>query len=252
MKWTKQDKKRARTLTFVLAKTLGKGLKSAHLASVWRLLSVYPQHAAEDLARAGYEVTSSLGDDLFQRLLDHPEGILIGRLDPDNNLDKLRTPDKKIHLYIEEMSDWIGEIEPEDEKRALSTSGFPMVLVAGRHFPYTANSIMRDPAWNDHKAACTAIMNEKDVTALGIGNGDEAWVTTEASRERIAVEISEIAAPGTVTIPHGFGLDYEGKTYGVNVNRLTKNTHRDRVAATPLHRYVPCRVEACEDENAEP
>jgi hypothetical protein len=31
--------------------------------------------------------------------------------------------------------------------------------------------------------------------------------------------------------------------YGANVNRLNKNTHRDRIAATPLHRYVPCRVE---------
>jgi hypothetical protein len=35
-----------------------------------------------------------------------------------------------------------------------------------------------------------------------------------------------------------------GETYGVNVNQLTKNTHRDRIAATPLHRYVPCRIEA--------
>ena len=43
---------------------------------------------------------------------------------------------------------------------------------------------------------------------------------------------------------HGFGLDYNGMVYGVNVNRLTKNTHRDKIAGTPLHRYVPCRVEA--------
>jgi hypothetical protein len=34
----------------------------------------------------------------------------------------------------------------------------------------------------------------------------------------------------------------------VNVNYLTKNTHRDFLAATPLHRYVPCRVERIEGE----
>ena len=45
-----------------------------------------------------------------------------------------------------------------------------------------------------------------------------------------------------MVIPHGFGLVYEGKVYGANVNRLTKNTHRDHLAGTPLHRYVPCRV----------
>ena len=126
-----------------------------------------------------------------------------------------------------------------------------MVLVAGRHFPYTANSIMRDPAWNEHKKVCTAIMNEKDVNALGISDGEEAWVTTAASRVRIPVEVSDIAAPGTVTIPHGFGLVFDGQAYGVNINQLTKNTHRDRIAATPLHRYVPCRVESLRDQDAE-
>jgi hypothetical protein len=48
---------------------------------------------------------------------------------------------------------------------------------------------------------------------------------------------------GTVLIPHGFGLIYEDKVYGINVNALTKNTHRDPMG-TPLHRYVPCRLEA--------
>jgi hypothetical protein len=46
-----------------------------------------------------------------------------------------------------------------------------------------------------------------------------------------------------VLIPHGFGLLYDGQVYGINVNRLTKNTHRDFLG-TPLHRFVPCRVEA--------
>lgn len=45
---------------------------------------------------------------------------------------------------------------------------------------------------------------------------------------------------GQALIPHGFGLKYRGEVYGINVNRLTKNTLRDRIAATPLHRYVPC------------
>ena len=35
-------------------------------------------------------------------------------------------------------------------------------------------------------------------------------------------------------IPHGFGLEFQGKTYGANANRLAKNTHRDRFAGTPF------------------
>lgn len=250
MKWVSQDKQKARLLPFILAKTLGQSLKSHHLAAVWGLLSMYPQHAADDLGRAGYKVTRFLGDDLFQELLNHPEGIIIGKLDPEKNLEKLRTPDKKIHLYIEEMTEWIYEVEPGTEKAAIVNRHFPLVLVAGRHFPYTANSIMRNPAWNDHKSVCTALMNREDVQALGIEDGEDIWVTTEASRVRIPVEISDMAAPSTVTIPHGFGMEYMDKDYGVNVNRLTKNTHRDRLAGTPLHRYVPCRVEACREQDA--
>jgi anaerobic selenocysteine-containing dehydrogenase len=247
MKWISQDKKRVRLLPFIAAKTLGQSLKSAHLAALWSLLAMYPQHAADDLVRAGYEVTPLLGDALFQDVLDHPEGILIGRLDPDNNLEKLRTEDKKINLYIEEMASWIREIEPDAEEAAIDSADFPFVLVAGRHFPYTANSIMRDPAWNDNKTVCTALMNKEDVQALGIRDGEDVWVITEASRVRIPVEVSEIASPATLIIPHGFGQDYMGCDYGINVNRLTKNTHRDRLAGTPLHRYVPCRVETCRE-----
>ena len=70
-----------------------------------------------------------------------------------------------------------------------------------------------------------------------------ARITTEAGEETIEVEVTKAARIGQVIIPHGFGLVYNGKTYGVNVNRLTKNTHRDRIAATPLHRYIRCRIE---------
>ncbi len=244
LKFTGQDRDAARMLPFVVAETLGKPLNSAHLAAVWGLVLMYPPHAIEALTRAGYEVSPFLGDDLFQGLMDHPEGILIGKLNPDRNLESLRTPDKRIHLYIEELAGWIGEISPESEKAALENASFPLVLVAGRHFPYTANSIMRDPAWNDHARVCTLLMNREDARALNIGNGEEAWLITEASRAKIPVEVSDMPAPGTVMIPHGFGMGYDGKVYGVNVNLLTRNVHRDRIAATPLHRYVPCRVEA--------
>ena len=79
--------------------------------------------------------------------------------------------------------------------------------------------------------------------AQGFADGQIVRLMTEAGEETIEIEVSKGARPGQVIIPHGFGLIYNGRKYGANVNRLTKNTHRDRVAATPWHRYVPCRVE---------
>lgn len=243
MKIISRDKRAGRMLPFVAARTLGKPLGSAHLAAVWGLLMMYPQHAADDLRRAGFEVSPLVGDALFQKLLEHPEGMVIAKLNPDQNLERLRTTERKIDLYIEEMKDWMDEIDPRKEEKALKNDRFPLVLLAGRHFPHTANTIMRNPSWNEHKSVCTLLLNKKDAEALGIRNREEACVSTEASRVKIPVEISDMVPPGVVVMPHGFGLRYEDKIYGVNVNQLTKNTHRDRFAATPLHRYVPCRVE---------
>jgi anaerobic selenocysteine-containing dehydrogenase len=160
-----------------------------------------------------------------------------------DNLNSLRTPDKKIHLYIEEMESWMEEIAPGEEELRLRNAEYPFVLVAGRHFPYTANSIMRDPEWNSGKAVCRLLMSEEDARDLGVKDGTQVRLTTQASSVEVPVEVSDIPPRGTVVLPHGFGLVHGGKTYGVNVNQLTKNTHRDRMTASPLHRYVPCRIE---------
>jgi len=86
-------------------------------------------------------------------------------------------------------------------------------------------------------------MNPVDAKVLQLKDAETVRITTEAGTEEIELEITEEVRKGQVLIPHGFGLKYGGEVFGINVNRLTKNTHRDRIAATPLHRYVPCRVE---------
>ena len=122
-------------------------------------------------------------------------------------------------------------------------SQYPLILMAGRHTSMNANTMMRDPAWNEGKRACTLAMHPDDAAALNLKDGQQVRVTTEAGSEEIELEITETAHQGHVVIPHGFGMVYNGVKYGANVNRLTKNTHRDQFC-TPMHRYVPCRVEA--------
>jgi len=107
-----------------------------------------------------------------------------------------------------------------------------------------ANTLMRDPAWNKNRRACTLAMNPEDAGALRLKDAQMVKVATEAGEVEIELEVTDAARAGQVIIPHGFGLEYKGSVYGANVNRLTKNTHRDELAGTPLHRYVPCRVEA--------
>ena len=66
---------------------------------------------------------------------------------------------------------------------------------------------------------------------------------TEAAELKLSLRLTEATCRKYIMIPHGFGLEYQGKTTGVNANLLAKNTHRDPFAGTPYHRYIPCRVE---------
>ncbi|MCG2764836.1 MAG: hypothetical protein L6288_10700 [Desulfarculaceae bacterium] len=102
---------------------------------------------------------------------------------------------------------------------------------------------MRNPEWNQGKRACTVALSPADAQALGLSDGQAVKVTTQAGTQSGELQVSGQVRPGTVLIPHGFGLNYDGQVYGLNVNYLTQASHRDPLG-TPLHRYVPCRVEA--------
>lgn len=244
MGFLQENPKAMRVTPFLLAKTLGPQLGSAHLAALWGLLQTAPPVFQENAARAGFEPGPRLAEKVFQAVLDHPEGLWIGKCDPENNLQSLKTGDGRVDVHIPELADWVQSIEPASEAQSLRRDdAYPLILMAGRHMDMNANTLMRDPAWNEGRRACTLAMHPVDAKGLGLQDGQRVRVTTEAGTEVVELEVTDTAKVGHVVIPHGFGLDYGGETYGANVNRLAKNTHRDRLAATPLHRYVPCRVE---------
>lgn len=234
----------ASSLPFIAAKTLGKAIGSAHLASYFTTFLLRSPARREEAERAGFAAGPDQGLAIYQAIIDHPEGVLVGIPEPGKNLGKLATKERRIQLYTRGVEDWIREINPADEKERLtSTEEFPLILMAGRHMDMNANTGMRDPAWNEGRRPCTLAMNPEDSEKLGFTNGQMVKVVTATGEEPIEVEVTEDTRAGQVIIPQGFGLIYDGVKYGVNVNRLTKNTHRDRFG-TPIHRYVPCRVEA--------
>jgi anaerobic selenocysteine-containing dehydrogenase len=229
---------------YIAAKTLGSVIGSAYLASYFTGFLQRSTVKQEEAAKAGFEAGPEQGMALYHAIIDHPEGVLVGVQDLGKNLGRLATKDRKINLYTAEAEDWIREINPaEEEKRLKLDALFPLILMAGRHIDTNANTMMRDPAWNKGRRACTLAMNPADAEKFGFSDKQMVKVITEAGEETIEVEVTDDARKGQVVIPHGFGLVYNGVKYGANVNRLAKNTNRDRFG-TPMHRYVPCRVEA--------
>jgi anaerobic selenocysteine-containing dehydrogenase len=231
-------------IPFIAAKTLGNAIGSAHLASYFTGFLQRSPAKQEEAATVGFDAGPDQGLALYQAIIDHPEGVRVGVQDIRKNLGRLATKDGRIRLHTAEAEDWIKEISPsEEEKRLKVDAEFPLILMAGRHMDMNANTGMRDPSWNKDRRACTLAINPSDAETMGIVDKQMVRVITEAGEEKIEAEVTTDARKGQVIMPQGFGLVYDGVKYGANVNRLTKNTNRDFVG-TPMHRYVPCRVEA--------
>ncbi len=244
MAWAAKEPGAFKAMPFILAKTLGKEWDSAAKAALCGMLMTAPALFRENAARIGFKPDMDQGDKIFQALLDTPQGLWIGKADEDNPMAAVKTPSGKIELFIPEMADQAKNLNAEDEAKDLKLPGeFPMILNAGRHSRYTMNTLMRNPEWNKDKRDCAIAVHPEDARTFGLMDGRPARVTTEAGTATGEVRISDEVCQGMIMIPHGFGLDYDGQVHGINVNSLTKNTHRDPLG-TPLHRFVPCRVEA--------
>jgi len=244
MAWAAEEPRAMRAMPFVLAETLGREWDSANLAALWGMLMTAPKAFYGHAARAGFEPGPDMGDRIFQALLDTPQGLWVGKADADNPTAGIKTPSGKIEVYIPEMEKELKDLDAVSEAADLTmTDEFPLILNAGRHMDYNANTLMRNPEWNKGKRACTVAVNSEDAQRMGLSDGQQVRVTTEAAADVGELQVTKQVRPGMVLIPHGFGLEYDGDIYGMNVNRLTKNTHRDPMG-TPIHRFVPCRVEA--------
>jgi len=245
MQWAATEPKALKAMPYVLAQTLGKTWDSAAKGAMWGMLMTAPKAFQLNAARAGFDPGIDQGDRIFQALMDTPQGMWVGKADETNPMAGIKTPSGKVEVVIPEIEEEAGRLNADSEARDLEMpAAFPLILNAGRHMDFNANTLMRNPDWNKGKRACTVAVNPADAQNLGLDDGQQVRVFTEAGWEEGELQVSEEVREGTVLIPHGFGLIYDGKKYGINVNRLTKNTHRDPLG-TPLHRFVPCRVEAC-------
>jgi len=244
MEWAATVPESLAAMPFVLAKTIGKEWDSAALAGLWGVLMTAPKAFRKNAARIGFEPGMDQGDRIFQALLDTPEGLWIGEAEPAENFKALKTPSGKIEVFVPELEKDAQNLDAASEAHDLKLpEDFPLILNAGRHRRYNINTLIRGQEWNKGKRACTVAVNPADAEAIGVTDGQNVRVSTEAGIEVGELQVSKQVRKGMVLIPHGFGLNYDGTIYGLNVNYLTKNTHRDRLG-TPMHRFVPCRVEA--------
>lgn len=190
------------------------------------------------------------GSELFQAILDHPEGIRLCDTMDENNLDCLKTDDGKIHLAVPMVLDMLRELAVPEEVGDSNHEDFPFILQTGERTNYTANTIQRDNSWRALKLPTNYVrMNTQDAESLQVSDGETVKVVTDTSTVSIPVKVSDDIYPGNVSIPHGFGMLHTSeetgslRQIGVNVNELIAAEHREPFTGIPLHKHIPCRIE---------
>jgi len=235
-------------ISVIVATTLGKAMGSVNKAMLWLTLMNASEGFKKAVGRAGFKPGPAMMDDVFQALIDHPEGVVIGLIDLndiEDNFKYITHQDHKIHLYHEVMDEYIKNVTPEKEAESLDpTKEFPLIMSAGRHADAGHNGVMRNPETYHFRNPGTLALNPEDGEELGIKDGQRVRVTTEAGSAEIEAELTYQTQKGYVLISHHFGFNFNGKTYGIGVNSLTSARHLESVTGNPIWRYVPCRVEA--------
>ena len=124
---------------------------------------------------------------------------------------------------------------------------WPLLLSAGERRSFTANTILRDPAWRKKDTDGALRVSPADADRFGLVDGDTATLTTKRASVLVTVAVDETVRAGHVSLPNGLGLDHvdAGTRHqtGVAPNELTASEDRDPWAGTPWHKTVPARLE---------
>ncbi|MEV5003630.1 molybdopterin-dependent oxidoreductase [Nocardioides sp. LML1-1-1.1] len=227
---------------FVLHETLGPTLGTARgTAALWGVAQLCAMNQPASVARAGFTGTGfEPGNALFERILTG-EAVVFTRDDHEQAWDYVRRPDRRFTLEIPELIDRMRALA--DEPSSWTTTEFPYVLSAGERRAFTANTIIRDPSWRRRDAGGALRINPEDAGSLSVTDGDVLRVVTEAGSAVATVEVTDSLQRGHVSLPNGLGIAHPDGTPGVAPNELTSTRHRDWLAGTPWHKYVPARLE---------
>ena len=178
-------------------------------------------------------------------LLAAPHGIDLGPLQP-RLPEVLRTPSGKIELVPGPI---VADL-PRLQAGLQGEHGERPYLLIGRRDLRSNNSWMHNvPVLVKGRPRCTMHLHPEDAATLSLRDGQPATVTSRVGSVTVPVEVTDAIAPGTVSIPHGWGHDRPGSRLrvaaehaGVNSNRLADETLMDVVTGTAVLNGIPVTI----------
>jgi anaerobic selenocysteine-containing dehydrogenase len=221
-----------------LGPTLPDGAESA--AVLWALAFQFAMANPAGVERAGHGTGIEAGENLFRSILAGRSGIVT--TDDTDDESWRRMGDRKIQLDIPEL---LHEVEGlADRPTPIPDDEWPFVLSAGERRAFTANTIIRDPAWRKRDAGGALRLSEQDAAELGVTAGAMVRLSTRRGSVDVAVEPNPRMRPGHISLPNGLGLtSSQSDSVGIAPNELTTSENRDEWAGTPLHKHVLARID---------
>jgi anaerobic selenocysteine-containing dehydrogenase len=241
------DPRLAAVAPAVLYRTLGPTLPhgAAAAAALWPMAIRCSQRNPEGVARAGFGDGPDAGNRLFDAIVDRPSGVVFTDDTWEATWERIQTDDGLVHVDIPELLDELAELH--DETPPGDDPDWPLLLSAGERRSFTANTILRDPAWRKKDSEGALRVSPADADRVGLVAGDAATLTTKRASVVVTVSVDDTVQPGHVSLPNGLGLDHveSGARHqtGVAPNELTASEDRDPWAGTPWHKTVPARLE---------
>jgi anaerobic selenocysteine-containing dehydrogenase len=235
----------------LLYHTLGASLPegTAAAAPLWGAALACAKRAPDAVRRAlgaGSEVPDKeLGDALFEAIVAARSGTAITTHAYDEVWSLISHPDRRVHLAIPAMLDWLAKLDPATAGPA---KDYPFILAAGQRRMFNANQIFRDPAWRRDDPDGALLVNAKDLASLGAADGEWIVVKSPAGHLVARAKADDSVREGQLALPHGYGQSYPAKdgerlNNGPRVNVLTNSENRDPIAGTPYHKHVAVRLE---------
>ncbi len=237
----------ALALRETLGKTLPKGAENA--AFIWFAAQLYASKYKQAVKNAGIEGKGAqLGNILFEKILNSPSGVKVGVHKEEELWDLMKTSDKRVNLYIEELlEDWLLKLPEVLENQKELEANYPFNLIAGERRTYNANAIIRNIEWAKTDKEGALKIHPNDAAKHGIEEGDAVQLTSTTGQIQIVATLTSEVKEGVLSMPHGKGMNY-GKGIGFQnkgamPNILTDADYCDPLAKTPYHKNVRVKLE---------
>ena len=179
----------------------------------------------------------------LEKIKQAPHGIDLGPMVP--RIDEIiGTPSGMIELAPEYI---LGDLPRL--RAALDRDPDGLVLVSRRHIRSKNTWMHNVKVLVKGKDRCTLLVHPDDAAELGLTDGADARVSSEAGSIEVPVEISDEMMRGVVSLPHGWGHDKPGtrlsvaREYaGVNSNLLAPGAFVDELSGNAAVNGIPVEV----------